>query len=216
MKIIIAIIVYDRINNVENWIRCWRMCRNVDEAQLIIIQNIPNEELGEECRLICENNNIKYIPRNNAGLDIGAFQDVCRGRLEGFPNEWDYLLWVTDDVIPMSKKFLTYYLELIRKNNMGAVCLEISNEVKTHIRTTGFMVSQLTASKITFPVDPVLTKDHCYQFEHRSTDAFLEQIEKMGKNVVQVHPDLKKSCLWDSHIRAHLRRKNEHFQNFPK
>jgi len=214
MKIIVAVIVYDRFKNIEEWIRCWKLC-NTENSELIIIHNFKNETETEKYEELCKNSTIRYVSRRNIGMDIGALQDVCRGRLEGFPNEWDYLLWCTDDVIPMSKDFISPYIQEIQKPDVGAVCLEISREIKLHIRTTGFMVSQLTASKITFPADIVENKNHCYEFEHRSHNAFYEQIRQMGKHAVQITPKIKTSYLWDTHVRAHLDRWEEHYKEFP-
>lgn len=215
MKIIVAVVVYDRLSNVSEWIRCWRMCEK-HGAQLAVIHNYRTPGDIELCKKMCEDAGVMYIQRLNIGMDIGAFQDVCRGRLVGFPNEWDYLLWCTDDVLPMSKKFLNQFTALIKRPSVGVVCMEISREVKTHIRTTGFMLDQMTASKITFPTDVITTKAECYLFEHKSKDAFYEQVRKMGKVAMQVHPDLRKSCLWDTHIRAGLKRWHEHYNEFPK
>ena len=212
MKVIVAIIVYDRLHNIENWIRCWSMCEQ-HGAEFMIIHNYDTEAQQIPFRTLCDTNNVKYIPRKNVGMDIGALQDIFRGRLEGFPNEWDYLFWCPDDTIPMSKKFLTHYLRSI---GTGVVCLEISKEVKIHIRTCAFMIDQGTASQINFPADPITTKLECYQFEHRSPNAFFEQVRKLGKSIVQIHPDLKQSYLWDTHCRANVRRWAHHYHEFPK
>lgn len=215
MKIIVAVIIYDRIKNLEEWIRTWKVCEK-ENSELIIIHNYKNYEDKQVYQIFCEDNNIKYIPRPNIGMDIGALQDVFRGRLKGFPNEWDYLLWATDDILPMSKKFISMYMEEMRKINKGVVCLELSQESKLHIRTTGFIIDQLTASKITFPVDLILTKEQCWQFEHRNKNSFLEQINGVGEKVVQVHPYLSQSYLWDTHTRHNLNRWDEHYKEFPK
>jgi hypothetical protein len=150
-------------------------------------------------------------------MDIGAFQDVCSERLEAFPNDWDYLFWTTDDVLPMSKKFLVPFINNLRKRpSIAVTCLEVSHEVKTHIRTTGFMISKETSKLLEFPKDRVESKTDCYDFEHKSPNAFYEQIKKMQKGVLQVEPDLRKAPLWDSHVRGHLKRYPEHFREFPK
>lgn len=212
MKIVVAVIVYDRFKNIEEWVRCWKLC-NTENAELVIIHNFKNNEDKLKYKEFCNLNNIAYICRNNIGMDIGALQDVCRERLEGFPKEWDYLLWVTDDTIPMSKDFISHYLR--KKPDIGIVALELSNEHKLHIRTTGFMLRNEIMKLIQFPVDPILTKDHCYHFEHRGHDAFYEQMIQLGQ-VVKVNPSLKDSCLWDTDCRARLNRWEEHYKEFPK
>lgn len=214
MRVIVAVIVYDRFKHIEEWCRCWKMC-DTQDSELVIIHNSKNEEDKLKYKSLCESNNIVYICRKNIGMDIGALQDVCKGRLEEFPNQWDYLLWCTDDVIPMSKQFISHYIEKIQKPNIGVVCLEVSREVKLHIRTTGFIMSRSIADKIRFPVETVTSKEHCYDFEHRSKNAFYEQIKKMGKHVMQIHPTVKYSYLWDVHIRGYFDRWEEHYKEFP-
>jgi hypothetical protein len=216
MKIVVAVVVYDRLVNIEHWIRAWKLCKKQD-CSLYVIHNYRTTPDIPKYQSTCEMGGVGYISRSNVGMDIGAFQDVCRERLEGFPNDWDYLFWATDDILPMNKRFLSSFINLLRKKpNVGASCLEISHEVKTHIRTSGFMISKDIANKLTFAKDRLETKDDCYDFEHRGANAFYEQLRKMGKTAMQVEPDLKKAPLWDSHIRAHLRRYNEHFREFPK
>jgi len=212
MKLTVAIIVYDRLENIDRWISSFPKCENDINAELVVIHNFKNLQDKETFNTLCETNNIRYVPRENIGMDIGAFQDICRERLEGFPNDWNNLLWVTDDVIPMKKDFLTQYME--KKTDNNVVCLEMSAEAKLHVRTTGFLIDKQTANKLQFPADPVTNKDHCYGFEHRSPDAFLEQIKRMGKEAVQVHPTFQNSCLWDTDCRGHLNRWAEYSSEF--
>jgi hypothetical protein len=212
MKIVAAIIIYNRYHNLERWLRCWKEC-NIHSAELIVIHNDNGE--GNKFRTLCESNNVKYILRNNIGFDIGAFQDVCRGRLLGFPTDWDYILWLTDDTYPMTKDFITPFIEQIQQPRVGCSCMKISTSVAPHIRTTGFMISKEVASRIQFPADPVTTKSHCYHFEHRGGKQTLtNQIRAMGLDIKQVAPD-NTSPLWDSGYWKRLDRAAEHEQLFP-
>lgn len=215
MKIIVAVIVYDRLSHIEEWIRCWKKC-NKQDAELIIVHNYKTHAESNILKEICEKNAIKYVKRINIGLDLGAFQDICKERLKEFPNDWDLLFWVTDDVTPMSKKFLNPFLINMKNPKVGVACLEISHQVKTHIRTTGFIISKETSKKLQFPAETITDKKECYEFEHKSKNAFYEQIKAMGKSVVQVNPDLAKAPLWDTHLRAHLKRWNQHYIEFPR
>lgn len=210
MKITVAIIVYDRFANIVEWARCWKMCYKED-CELIVIHNYKDDADKDKFSKFCKENNILYIARPNVGMDIGAFQDVCYNRLKGMP-EWEYLLWCTDDVFPMNKSFIEEYRRQANKNTV--VCLEISNEVKTHIRTTGFLIEKETAKKLIFPADPVSTREHCFFFEHRAKDAFFEQLVGFGVNVIQVNKDVKLSCMWDTHNRAHFGRELERLRGF--
>jgi hypothetical protein len=215
MKIIVAVIVYDRLSHISEWIRVWKQC-NKQGAELIIVHNYKTHAQSDECKQMCEEGGVKYVKRINIGMDIGAFQDICKERLNGFPNDWDLLFWVTDDVTPMSKKFLNPFIANLKNPKVGVACLEISHQVKTHIRTTGFMLSKETSKKLIFPAETVTDKLECYKFEHKGADAFYEQIRAMGKHVVQVNPDLSKAPLWDTHLRAHFKRWNQHYFEFPR
>lgn len=121
-KIIVAIIVYSRVENIQSWIKCWAMCDQTD-AELVVIQNTDRKVRPDQMRSICQAAGIKYFERQNLGMDIGAFRDVCQNKIEGFP-EFDKLLWLTDDVLPMDKNFVHYFT-----NFNGVSCLEISNVV---------------------------------------------------------------------------------------
>ena len=214
MKIIVAVVVHNRIDNIKEWIRCFTMC-NIENSSLVVIHNYEKEADISSYKMLCLANNVQYISRSNRGMDIGAFQDVCRQRLKGFSNNWDYLFWVTDDVIPMNKKFISIFLGEMHRTNMGVVCLEISSEFKRHIRTSGFMISRETAIHLNFFIDPITTKEQCYEFEHRNENSFFEQINKMGKVVKQVSSSLSVSYLWDIGHRKDLDRWSEHYKEFP-
>lgn len=205
---IVAVVVYDRIENIKHWFDCWKECEH-HNFELILIHNFvqPVEKL--KFSALCKKEKIRYIPRVNIGMDIGVFQDVCRERLEGFPNDWDKLLWITDDTFPMSKDFLKPYLDMMESDRIGVACAYLSNEVKVHIRTTGFMIRKSTASQLKFPADPVSTKEHCYDFEHMTKDSFYEQVKAMGVNVRQVADNMRVP-LWDSGYARTLNRRREH------
>lgn len=201
MKVIVAVVVFDRFENIRRWVNCW----GKQDAELIIIHNYNG---SDEIKNYCEKEGVKYIRRANVGFDIGAFQDVCRERLEGFPNDWDKLLWCCDDTFPMTKDFITPFI------GEGVVCTDLSPHVKTHIRTTGFMIDKATSLKIKFDVDPIKTKEDCYQFEHKSRNAFYEQMMLLRIPIKQVAPR-ETSPLWDSGYKRRLDRGREHEALFP-
>jgi hypothetical protein len=180
-------------------------------AQLVIIHNYENQSSWQSYQKYCNTQCIKYIPRNNVGFDIGAFQDVCLNRLNGFP-EFDYLLWCTDDNIPMRKDFIRQFLDKFTRD-IGCVAMQLSKEVKPHIRTTGFMVSKSTMDNLTFPRETILTKDDCYQFEHRSKNNFLDQIIKLKLKAIQIS-EINVSPLWDSGHKKTKTRRDEHYLIF--
>lgn len=208
MKIVIAIVVFNRYSNIEHWMKCWAQCDKMG-AELVIIHT--GEEIVKFVDL-CQENNITYLHRVNQGFDIGCLQDVFRERLPGFP-DYDYLLWVTDDTFPMRVNFLQPFIDAFKDPSVGVAAMQISKSVAPHFRTTGFMIRRETTAKIKFPVDPIKTKEHCYQFEHRSgVNTFTNQVRALGLSCVMVAPT-KSSPMWDSaHPNARLRldRQAEH------
>jgi hypothetical protein len=142
------------------------------------------------------------------GYDTAPFQDICLERLEGFDNDWDKLMWATDDWFPMAKNFIKQYVNHYEEG-VGVVCTEVSEQVKKHIRTSGFIISKEVSKRIIFDTDVIRSKEDCYMFEHLSNNALYEQIINMGLSVVLVAP-LQNAPIWDSEHRASLNRMDEH------
>lgn len=216
IKIVVAVIVHNRPNNIKEWVKCWK-ASVTDNAELVIIHNYRSDHDKKFYHKFLNNEGIRHIPRKNSGFDIGVFQDVCRRRLGGFP-EYDYLLWCTDDIWPQRKTFIQEFYAGLK--NGDVVCYEISKEVNPHIRTTGFMMSRRDVEQIQFNVDPILTKTQCYDFEHRDkVNSLMDQVKRFG-NPVQVC-DVECSPLWDTGHNSYEaklrrgRRENEHKVNFP-
>jgi lipopolysaccharide biosynthesis glycosyltransferase len=203
-KTLVAIIVWSRFENLKRWIRCWNQCDQAG-AELVVVHNleVDNQRYADLCR----DNGITYVPRPNKGFDIGAFQDICKERLPNFPNNWDNMIWITDDCIPMAKDFVGQFLDKLF--NGVIPCYEISNQVKRHIRTTGMLVTKEMARNLTFPRDPIVDREDCYQFEHKGRNMY-DQVVAMGKKPVQIVDDLKLSPLWDSHNRSGLKLARRH------
>lgn len=197
-KTLVVIIIWNRFENLKRWVRCWEQCDKAG-AEMVVLHNLERD--NDRYSKLCKDNGITYVPRQNKGFDIGAFQDICRERVPNFPNKWDNLIWITDDCVPMAKDFVGQFLDKLTDTDLP--CYEISNQVKRHVRTTGMMVTKDVANKLTFPADPISHREHCYQFEHKSQTALYEQLIAMGKNPVQV-AQLTTSPLWDSHNRASL------------
>jgi hypothetical protein len=215
-KTIVAIIVYNRFDNLKLWLACWDNCDQTD-AELVVIHNYDDPFLLGKWVDLCVKHNVEYIYRENVGLDIGAFRDVCQGKAD---IQYDNLIWITDDTIPMSKDFVKQFIEPLGTNYMaghvgevGLTCMEIANyRAPLHVRTTGFCITKEVADKLTF--NDIKTKEDCYFFEHRGGDkTLMRQVELMGKKCVQIAP-LETSPLWDTHNRAHLKRMAEHQKVF--
>ena len=211
MKIVVTLLVYNRFDNLQYWLECWKQC-DKENTEFRVIHNFDNESEQNKFRNLCIENNIHYIPRKNRGMDIGAFQDVCRNRLPLFNRDFEFLIWIVDDTFPMRKDFVKYFIDKLNQQNIGVIANEKSNEYKPHIRTGAFAIRASLLSKLTFPNDPVITKEHCYQFEHKNKRAFLEQIISLGLTIIQPDP-VKTSAFWDSGHRANrLLEHNEVFK----
>ena len=192
----LVIVVYDRWHNVDKWFAILEKAGRPKNVVVIMNTDIPSQ-VPYDCI---------SIQRKNIGYDIGAFQDVCKNRLPGFPEDWQQLLWCTDDTFPMAEDFLSYFA---LKPNEGVRAMEISPYVREHIRTTGFSISRKVAEKLIFPADPVITKQHCYLFEHRwGGSTFMEQVKKMKLKVVMV-ADRAASPMWDSNYHRREKREQE-------
>lgn len=193
-RVVVAVVVYDRIYNREKWADIWQQC-NTQGARLVIIQNQEDKKWDNLRIHFCETD-ILYINRPNIGYDIGAFQDVCKNRLPGFP-DYDYLLWCTDDTVPMSKDFIQPFIDVISRPRVGISCMQMSNEYARHVRTTGFCIAKSTAEKLKFPWDPITSIAQCRHFEHRGKNiTLLAQVEAMRLKVLQVAP-IEISPLYD-------------------
>lgn len=201
MKTIVSIIVYDRTENIKRWIDCWKQCDQTN-AELVVIQS-KDQTSNLDIQNLCSQERIKYFARPNYGMDIGAFREVCEGKIDGFP-DYDNLLWITDDTIPMDKNFVS----LFTMNLNGLNCYEIaSKNAPLHVRTTGFCITKDVAKRLKFW--DIRTKMDCYDFEHRSKDTLMLQVNRMGYKCVQICP-IERSPLWDTGNRAHLNRWEEH------
>lgn len=205
----ICIVIYNRFHNLRHWLECWEKC-DQENAKVIVIHNAdkPDSDYSD----LCEKHQVQYIKRHNIGFDIGAFQDVCKNRLKGFP-DWERILWMTDDTFPMAFDFVEKFNKTM-KPGVGVACMYISPYVTRHIRTTGFMIDRPTAEKLQFPADPVISKQHCYLFEHRAKgNVFYNQVKSMGLQVEMV-ADNKTSPLWDSGYHRRIDRQKEHEKTF--
>jgi hypothetical protein len=202
----LVLVVYDRFENLKRWLHCWHNSE-WNDFNLVVVHNtdIPQPNY----HFLCTEYGVSYIQRPNVGYDIGVFQDICLDRLDGFDTEWSELFFVSDDWIPMSKNFLKPFITPEIHGDVGVACAEISNEVKTHIRTSAFLISKSVSKRIVWDVPQITTKNDCYNFEHQSSNAFYEQIIAMGLKVEMVSP-LNTSPIWDIGNRDYLNRMSEH------
>lgn len=212
MKTLVCIIVYNRFDNLKRWLECWKKCDQTD-TELVVIHNrdesIQSKDFFEACMI----HHVRYIPRPNKGMDIGSMKDFIDEKIDKLstyvPPTYDYLLWITDDTIPMSRDFVKQFTSKLT-GRVGLTCMEISNKNSPlHVRTTGFCLRKETAQKLIFP-EKIETKEDCYRFEHRGGNmTLMKQIEAMGLKCEQIAP-LPISPLWDIGNRAKLNRWEEH------
>jgi len=87
----LVIVLYDRYANLAKWLT---ILSKTDRPKNVVV--IHNIDAANELELP----GFTHIKRKNTGYDIGAFQDVCKDRLPGFPADWQNLLWLTDETFP--------------------------------------------------------------------------------------------------------------------
>lgn len=207
-KTVVVVMVYNRFDNLRTWLRDWEQC-NKPNTEMVVVHNL--ESNNDRYRNLCSEKGIRYVPRHNLGFDIGAFQDVCLNRLTGFPNEWDNLIWMADDCLPMDRNFVPLFQAKLEQGYIP--CYEISDQVKRHVRTTGFLVTRDIASRLRFPSDRITTRDECYLFEHRGLNLY-DQLLEMNLSPFMLQPDLKQAPLWDSSWWQSLNLMPRHNQEF--
>lgn len=211
-KILAVVVVYNRFENLVRWINCWNQSEQCN-ATFLVIHNYDSDTVLAPWENLCNENKVEYYARPNVGFDIGAFQDMVKDRLRQ-DLSWNILFWATDDAIPMKKDWLTQYIQATNQSEVGVTCMHLSSAIKPHIRTTGFCIKKSIAELLYFPIDPITTKDQCYNFEFINTQlTFLNQILLMKKKVIQIMP-IEQSLIWDS-TQANVKdRWSEHYSEF--
>lgn len=194
-KILICVVAYNRIGNFIKWCKLAKLIKFYPGylnygIEIRIIHNFENLTVVTHWKAVAANYPVTYIPRENVGLDIGVFQEVCKSDNGGILVPYDYLIWFTDDCLPTSLDFISDFVEPFEKNNsLGLICFEMSRQIRPHVRTTGFCLKRETLPKITFPVPKILTKKDCYDFEHGQKNLYL-QIAKLGLTVKVIDKDI--------------------------
>jgi hypothetical protein len=171
-KVVVSVVFHDRIENVRLWCKLWN--RFKPDAELVFIHNDNGVDYSD---FITSGT---YINRHNpTGYDIGAFRDMV-----GFL-KYDYLLWCTDDTVPMQPDFIQQYVDLFDKRT-GIVCMHLSTEVTPHVRTTGFMISKELGRRLV--IAPVKTREDCLRFEYKGSNNLMRQAQLRGYKIRQVAP----------------------------
>jgi hypothetical protein len=213
MRIAIVICIYDRFDNLKRWLHAWKSCYKPLETELIVVHNQDEAHKVNRFQQLCKANGATYVPRLNVGYETGIIQDVFLHKLK-INNQWDYLLFVTDDTIPMTKDFIRVFIDRLDPD-VGSVCMEVSGVWTPHIRTTGFMVTKEVSKRIYWINVPIITKEECYFFEHAGfQDTMMSQILNMDKRVIQLS-NIRDSVLWDTDHRADHNRWEEWNREFP-
>lgn len=195
MKTALTVIIYDRDANLRAWCEAWRLsAQRHPDVEFRVICN--NSLKFTEYRKHVESVGGVFIERANQGFDIGALQDVARGRLAGF-GPYDFLWWCVDDLLPVRPDFIDAFLSA-RNAPSDLPVFEMSLNPVRHVRTTGLFMPREFVESLEFAADPVMTKEHCYKFEHRDPkNHFLLQAERKGYRCKQIAP-IVSSPLWDT------------------
>jgi len=197
MRIALTVVIYDRTKNLKAWCCAWALSRvKYPDVEFRVICNNP--ENFTEYQKQVEGVGGVFIARGGLGFDVGTLQDVARKRLVGF-EDYDFLLWCCDDLLPIRPDFLDIYLaSFFAHASTELRVFEMALSPLRHVRTTGLLLPRTFVERLEFVVDPVITKEHCYKFELRDKENhFLLQLERAGYIAKQIAP-IVASPLWDS------------------
>lgn len=176
----------------------------------MVIHNQDDLRVISSLKKLCEKAGVIYQPRQNIGMDIGALKDLCTGVIHH--PEFDYLLWFTDDVMPIRPSFIT---EFVSKADKGcsAYCISVGGGFPTHIRTVGYCLNKSVVDRLVFK--NYITKNDCYGFEYADDLNLYNQVTRMDITPVQVC-DKHISPVWDSDKQhdGKLNRGEEQRKNF--
>lgn len=213
-KTIVVVSLYNRYDNLKRWVHAWQNS-HIRDAKLFIVNNADPEMNTTPWEAYCKERGVTFIRRDNIGFETAIIQDVFLGRMFKEEN-WEFLLFATDDTIPMDRFFIHYFIEHFNaKSDLGVVCMEMSGVYVPHIRTTGFCINWPTAKNIKFKPSQITTKEECYYFEHQGKEnTLMSQVLRMDKRVIQLSA-VKDSVLWDTHHHEDHNRWEEWNQAFP-
>jgi hypothetical protein len=217
MKVITAVIVYDRKETIAKWLRAWNNAYHYG-SELWVIHNHQGDHPPEDQKEnILQYHPDVYVTRQNTGRDIGALQDTILGRLST-NTDWDVLCWFTDDFLPMQKDFLHPFIHKMQEDpqvGLVAACYEPQNESNKHghVRTVGFSIRREVAQRLKWPADRIIASHECYEFEHGDNN-MTAQVEQMGYKVVMAggnvyplpgydHWPNRSHFMWDCSLLAH-------------
>lgn len=216
---LVGVVVHDRARNAARWLRAWHRSEH-GTAQIFIVHN-QSEFDPVTASAVARGTPDYYLPRSNDGFDVGAFQDVVRGRYDDVLPGWRHLLWCTDDFLPLRPDFLRQFLLRALDAGVGLVAGRYGYwpghfsglESERHCRTVGFLIGRDVAMHLRFPAERVSTRQHCYEFEHRHGH-LMSQVLKLGFRVEAIDDDEAK-VMWDSHHEGHLDQWEVFDRNFP-
>jgi len=207
-KNLICVIVYTREDNIKRWLQCWERSDTKD-SQLMVIHNQDDLSVVSPLKQLCEKAGVIYQPRQNIGMDIGALKDICTNTINH--PEFDYLLWFTDDVLPIRPSFIT---EFVNRAKSGVSYYRIYEDknYQAHIRSVAFCLKKEVIDKLVFK--DYITKSDCYGFEFgdRKTCLYCQMV-KLGIDLSNNEP-YNISSVWDTNHDAGLRRWEEQRKNF--
>ncbi|QJX01315.1 glycosyltransferase family protein [Frigoriglobus tundricola] len=209
-RTLVGLVVYDRVPNVERWLAAWHRSER-GAARLAVIHNRDRADPAAT-RAITAGRPDAYVPRANVGYDIGAFRDVVTGRLAAALPDWEYLLWCTDDFVPVRPDFLLQFLARAADPRVGLVAGRYGywpgnwsgRESERHCRTVGFLIRRATAAALRFPAAAALSREDCLAFEHRPGH-LMEQVLARGERVADLG-DADAQIMWDLNHEADLDR----------
>lgn len=208
-----VVITYNRINIVGKWLRAWNNAEHYGYKLAVIHACDGDAPNKSEMENILSYNPDFYLPIKNTSLrDFGAFVMIHEDLLP-LP-EWRSIAIFTDDMLPMRRTFLKPFATKIENPNTGLVaqCYEPKrvNGGGGHIRTVAYALKREVVKLLELPFWRSLKPGCGHQFEYKSNDHVMSQVQGMGYDVELCHSEIEADdyqhwtsfldWMWDCHL----------------
>lgn len=161
---VVLVVCYNRPQNLVKWLDAWQRMETTGHRLIFILTgDLPQFEQPPW---------LEVIRTDNAGYSTGAIK-----RFIDFRNDWEKLIWMPDDFLPLKEDLLHLY------EGADVVGTFWSTTHHPHIRTGGISITKPVAKELKFPLNLLLNvKEDEYAFEYGDY-CFYDQVVKIGCSV---------------------------------
>jgi hypothetical protein len=143
---LVGVVVFERTFEIDKWLKAWNNANHYG-AKIAVFHTYNGDEPDAEQKAnILKHNPDFYIPVPNSKGDLGAFADLCSGKIK-VDFDWNNLFWYTDDVLPIHKDFIYPMIFEMLKPGMGMTGGWYND---SNIRTVNFAISREAMERLDF------------------------------------------------------------------